>query len=268
FLHYVAPTVWAYKPKRAEKFARLFDHLLAILPFEPPYFKKVGLPCTYIGHPITENILQPDESAFRQKYNISPSDTLICLMPGSRIGEVLRLLPTFLEATKLLAYAPSLKLVIPTISATAPLVGKIVGLSGTNAIILQDDSEKHSAYKASNAAIVKSGTGTLEVSIAGCPIVVAYKINPISYAMIKMMVKIKYANLINIILNKELIPELIQGDCTPYLIAQQLDSLLASPAKREQQISESRVVLEQLGLGQSTTPSDKAAETVLALMRK
>jgi lipid-A-disaccharide synthase len=265
-IHYVAPTVWAYKPKRAAKFARLFDHLLVILPFEPPYFEEVGLPCTYIGHPITETIIPAKSSSFREKYNISADDTVICLMPGSRTMEVLRLLPIFLKASQLLIYAPNLKLVIPTIPALKGLVEKLVALSPVQAIILDNESEKYAAYNASNAAIVKSGTGTLEVSMAGCPMVIAYKISAISYWMIKFMVKIKYANLINLILNKELIPEFLQNNCTPFLLAQSVDGLLNNENLRQQQIHESKAVLGQLGQGQAITPSDKAAKAVLALI--
>jgi lipid-A-disaccharide synthase len=268
-IHYVAPTVWAYKPKRAEKFARLFDHLLVILPFEPPYFEAVGLPCTYIGHPITENVIETGKAmAFWHKHNISPNDTLICMMPGSRAMEVVRMLPIFLKATQLLTCAPNLKLVIPTIPAVKGLVQKFTGLSGIHVIILDEEAEKYEAYAASTAAIVKSGTGSLEVAMADCPMVIAYKVSKISYHLIKFMIKIKYANLINIILNKELIPEFIQNNCQPYLIAQSLDGLLRNEDLRQQQISESKAVLHNLGYGQSTTPSYKAAKAVLALIAK
>jgi lipid-A-disaccharide synthase len=264
-LHYVAPTVWAYKPKRAQKFARLFDHLLVILPFEPPYFEAVGLPCTYIGHPITESTM-PDEaaiSAFKQKYNITAEDKVLCLMPGSRIGEVKRLLPIFLESVKLL---PKIKLIIPTISATAPHVEQILNEHKVKAIILQNDSEKFAAYKSSTAALVKSGTGSLEVAMAGCPMVVAYKVNYLSYIALKLMVKIKYANLINIILNKELIPELLQHECAPNRIAEKLSEILSNPKIRQNQLSNSHSVLTQLGQNQTETPSEKAAKAVLALI--
>jgi lipid-A-disaccharide synthase len=268
-VHYVAPTVWAYKPKRAQKFARLFDHLLVILPFEPPYFDAVNLPCTYIGHPITENsrVASTDEiSAFRQKYNIAETDTVLCLMPGSRIGEVLRLLPIFLQSAQLMTATAKLKIVIPTIAAVSGLVQKIVDLSGAKAIILQNDAEKTTTFAAANIALVKSGTGTLEVSMSGCPMVIAYKISKISYWIIKSLIKIKYANLINIILNKELIPELLQNNCTAFLIAQHLDILLQKETIRTQQITESRSVLQLLGMGQEKCPSEKAAEAVLAII--
>jgi lipid-A-disaccharide synthase len=265
-LHYVAPTVWAYKPKRAEKFAKLFDHLMVILPFEPPYFDAVGLPCTYVGHPIVETNFPKNGDEFKQKHNITDDETLICLMPGSRKSEVKRLLPTFLETVDLLTVPKKIRVVIPTIPALKSEIEHMIATSKIKAIITDNEADKLAAYKASSATIVKSGTGSLEVALAGCPMVIAYKVNYISYRIVKHLVKIKYANLINLMLDEELIPEFLQAYCTSFLIAQKLDKIIADIAIQELQILHSLEVLKTLGLGDEQRPSQKAADRVLILI--
>lgn len=265
-LHYVAPTVWAYKPKRAEKFARLFDHLMVILPFEPPYFDAVGLPCTYVGHPIVETTFLLSGDEFKQKHSITDDETLICLMPGSRKSEVKRLLPIFLDAVDLLTVAEKIRVVIPTIPALKAEIEKMLDKSRVKAIITNNEADKLAAYKAASAAIVKSGTGSLEVALAGCPMVIAYKVNHISYLIIKNLVKIKYANLINLMLDEELIPEFLQQYCTAFLIAQKLDKIIKDYKIQELQMLGSFEILKKLGFGEEQTPSQKAADRVLSLI--
>ncbi len=284
-VHYVAPTVWAYKPKRALKFAKLFDHLLVILPFEPPYFDKVGLPCTYVGHPIVETKIDSDRDAFREKYNISATDKLLCVMPGSRITEVSRLLPIFLDAIAILRKAiPDLKIVMPVVSALRGTIEHILAchpalvagdnqtalapqqVRGDNIIIIDSNTDKYSAYAASDAALVKSGTGTLEVAMMGCPMVIAYKISTISYLMIKPLIKIKFANLINLILDREAIPEMIQQKCESEQLAAKVQEIMLDNSSRDEQIKASTSALKQLGMG--TSPSDNAARAVLKILEK
>ncbi|MDA0782102.1 MAG: lipid-A-disaccharide synthase [Rickettsiales bacterium] len=267
-VHYVAPTVWAYKPKRAEKFAKLFDHLLVILPFEPPYFDEVGLPCTYIGHPIVETKFPQNGDAFKQKYAIADNETLISVMPGSRKGEVHRLLPIFIEAVSLLARVENPVMVIPTIPSLKEEVEHMVASSKIKTIVVDNDEDKYASYKAASVAIVKSGTGSLEVALAGCPMVIGYKVNYISYRIIKSLVKIKYANLINLILDEEIIPEFLQNFCTPYLISQSVDKISDDYKLKDLQIVRGLEALKIMGLGEPENPSRKAADTILAILRQ
>jgi lipid-A-disaccharide synthase len=268
-VHYVAPTVWAYKPGRAQKFANLFDHLLVILPFEPPYFEAVNLPCTYIGHPITETKIPSGTSeSFRKKHKIDDDEKIVCIMPGSRNTELKKLLPEFLNAAKLLSENHKLRIIIPTIPHLADKVRQVVGKQNINAIILDNDQNKLTAFKAADIALVKSGTGTFEVALAGCPMVVAYKTSWLSYRIIKSLVKIRFANLINLILDKEVIPELLQYDCNAANIAKHLEELLSSKKKRDQQVTSCKSVLKTLGLGQKQTPSEKAAKAILGVVKK
>lgn len=201
-IHYVAPTVWAYKPKRAEKVNALFDKLLCILPFEPPYFNNAE----FIGHPVLEDGLDKgNAAAFKEKYKI---DDFICLMPGSRKGEVRKLLPIFLSAARILGKKP---VVIAADNVVLP-----------EGIIKIPNAEKADCFAASSCGIIKSGTSGLEYAFAGKPYVVAYKANKITAYMVKRMIKIKFVNLVNILFEREIVPELIQENCTAEKIADAL----------------------------------------------
>ncbi len=185
-------------------------------------------------------------------------------MPGSRITEVSRLLPIFLDAIAILRKAiPDLKIVMPVVPA---LRGTIENMASGDILLIDNDTEKYSAYAASDAALVKSGTGTLEVAMMGCPMVIAYKISTISYLMIKPLIKIKFANLINLILDREAIPEMIQQKCEPEQLAAKVQEIMLDNSSREEQIKASTLALKQLGMG--TSPSENAARAVLGVLEK
>lgn len=263
-IHYVAPSVWAYKPKRAKKFACLFDHLLALLPFEPPYFEKENLPTTFVGHPVVEeNFMAGDKERFLQHYNIPKHATILIAMPGSRQGEVRRLLPIYLNTFQaLVARISPLYIVIPTLPHLKEFVAKQT-INSSAKVILIDPSEKHDAFAASTLALVKSGTGTLEIAMARLPMIVAYKVSLLSYILLKSMVHIKYVSLINLVMDAPVIPEYLQHNCTPKKLSLALVNLLPPSALHERQLRESRHALELLGHGKILRPSHKGAEVVL-----
>jgi lipid-A-disaccharide synthase len=264
-VHLVAPTVWAYRPRRAKKIAKLYDLLLAILPFEPPYFNKYGLETLFIGHPITENNKLTSEQNLCLKYQIKESDFVICAMIGSRVGEVKRILPEVIGAINILSQKyPNLVVLIPTIIKTKSLIQANIVLFNVKTILLDED-EKYLAFKTANFAIAKSGTNNLEIAIAKLPMITIYKINPITHFFIKRIILIKFANLINIILNKELIPELLQDNCCANKIAIETENFIANPQIMQNQINKSQNVLKILGLDSSETPSAKAAKRILEL---
>ncbi|MFT6220249.1 MAG: lipid-A-disaccharide synthase [Rickettsiales bacterium] len=270
-IHMIAPSVWAYRPKRAQKIAKLYDLLLAILPFEPPYFEKHGLETVFIGHPITEdslNITQINKKDFRVQNQIKDGELLICAMAGSRVGEVKRMLPEIIGAVNILAQKHrNLVIVMPTIQRTRSIIEEYLDQFQTR-IILIDESQKYNAFKASNLAIAKSGTNNLEIAIAGLPMITIYKINPITHFIVKRLIKIKYANLINLILNRELIPELLQKKCVSVTIANCAMRLIENPNLAEMQISEGKKVLTLLGLNATETPSQKAAKKILTKFKQ
>ncbi len=267
FVHYVAPTVWAYKPQRAQKCAQLFDHLLCLLPFEPPYFEKVGLPCTWVGHPVVAETAIGDGAAFRKKYDIAAETTLFCLLPGSRKGEVERHMPVFAKAISMIAAQT------PDLAIAAAVPKNVMGFIAPyfencpfRAVITADEEDKKNALAGADLALVKSGTVALEVAMAGAPMLIAYRVNPISAWCFRRMSLTRYVNLVNILKGKEVIPELLQEQCTPLLIANAAAHLLSSPEQRQLQKKQSASALAQLLPPGNERPSDIAARAILALL--
>jgi len=177
-VHYVAPQVWAWRAGRARKLAGTVDHLMALLPFEPPYFEDAGLPCDFVGHPVIEaGVDRGDGAAFRARHGIAPEATVISVLPGSRHTEVRRLLPVFAGAVELLTRErPDLAVAVATVEAVRDEVTAAVRAWSRPGIVVTDPAEKYDAFAASRAAIAKSGTVTLELALAGVPMVVCYKV--------------------------------------------------------------------------------------------
>lgn len=269
-IHLIAPSVWAYRAGRAKKISQLYNLLLAILPFEPPYFERHGLKTVFIGHPIVENA--PDFAAksvknlaFRQENFIAPSDVVICLMPGSRNGEVKKIFPEFIGAINLLAQKnANLKVVIPLVEKTRGLVFEMAKMLKVE-YVLVEKLDKEAAFFASDFALAKSGTNAVELSLYQVPLLIAYKINFLTHFLIKLMVKIKFANLINLILNREVIPEMLQKNCSAPKIFGVLEKLINDKNLAQKQINDSQVALKMLGLGSLEKSSSKAVLEILHL---
>ncbi len=266
-IHYVAPTVWAWRPGRARATATLFDHLLALLPFEPPYFDAVGLPCTFVGHPVVESGAEKGNGkAFRERHGIAPDAVSICLLPGSRLGEIKRLLPVFRDTVILLrAVRPSLRISIPTVPALSEAVKAAVQTWEIEPPVVIGENEKYDAFAASNVALAASGTVALELALAKIPTVIAYKINAATAWALRRLIKVRFVNLINIILGREAIPEMLQENCRPDRLADALERLLDDAMARNAQTSASEQALAQLGL-EGPSPSHRAAETVMSVV--
>lgn len=266
-IHLIAPSVWAYREGRAEKISKLYNLLLCILPFEPPYFEKYGLKTVFIGHPLMENApdfsKKPEEySAFRSKHLINPADLLIAITPGSRVSEVKKIFPEFIKAINLSAEKfPQIKVAIPLVKKTRELVVHMAKDLKV-AYFFVDDDEKKSLLFSADYALAKSGTNTLEFSLYRIPMLVAYKINFLSYCLIKMLIKIKFANLVNLILNEEVIPEMIQSKCEGEKIAAQLEKMILDKNYSQTQIQKSETALKMMGLASDKNPSAKAAHEI------
>ncbi len=271
-VHYVAPTVWAYKPKRAQKFARLFSHLLTILPFEPPYFTKEGLPTTFVGHPILENEEEQnnnktDKENFRKKYNISSDAFILLAMPGSRKTEISRLLDVYIEAFKELnKKIPNLYIVIPVAEYLREFVTTKTNNLGLNIIVITNPDEKKQLFATANFGLIKSGTSTLEVAMARIAMIVTYKVSFISYLIIKSLVKVKFATLINLIADKEIIPEFLQQNCTAENITNAILDLVNNKEKADLQLKLTAEALDKLKPALGNSPSENAAKMVLGLV--
>lgn len=262
-VHYVAPTVWVYKPERAEKIAKIYDHLLVILPFEPKYFLKEGLDTTYVGHPAIEDLEIQDKKVFRNKYKIPEDNLLICLAPGSRKQEVKRLLPVFLESIQYLSkkVKQNITIAIPAKDYLKSLIEE--GLDNSLDVILVDEKDKEGLFSSCDMALAKSGTITTELAFYQMPMVVGYKLNPISHWLLKRMVIAKYATILNVLADKELVPELLQDECNAMAVGEALYQATLSK-NRSKWAKEVKTQLAKLQIGKKI-PSELAAEVVLTI---
>ena len=266
-IHYVAPTVWAWRPGRAKKVAQFLNHLLVLLPFEPPYFTKEGLGCTFVGHPIVESDAgQGDANRFYARHKINPSTTLLTVLPGSRISEISRLMPLFGQTLELLKRSyPDMQIVLPTIPHLVDEVAQYSQHWPLPVLIVEGDQEKYDAFAASRAALACSGTVAVELALAKLPAVIAYKVSSLTYFLYRHLIKVRFANLVNIMHDRMVVPELLQLDCTPEKLAASLHHLLDNEEMRQTQIAGLAEVGMWLGQGQFV-PSERAAETVLSLI--
>lgn len=265
-IHYVAPTVWAWRPKRALKFKARFDRLLALLPFEPPWFEKVGLDCRFVGHSVLESGADKgDGAAFRMRHGLAEGTPLLCLLPGSRRGEITRLLPDFTEAVHLLGQRrPGLQVAIPIAPGVTDMVRQATAGWSTPPILVEGAAEKFDCMAACDAALAASGTVALELALARAPTVIAYKLPAITYAIVKSLVTVDFAHLLNIMARQAIVPEHIQGDCRPALLAADLDRLMGQAGA--DQVDALQPYLQQLWPPGGELPSEAAARAVLELV--
>ena len=263
-IHYVAPTVWAWRPGRARTIAAFLDHVLALLPFEPPYFEVEGLKTTFVGHPVLESGADAgDGPGFRARHGFSGDDPIIAVLPGSRMGEVTRLGPVFAETLFLLKKKfPGLGAVVPTVSPVARTVRRLTAEWPVPALVLEGDPEKYDAFAAADIALAASGTVALELALARTPAVIAYKTNPLTALIGKVLFKARFVHIVNLVLDREAVPELLQGACRPDFLAAAVEDLLSDEDRRERQLASYAEALNQLGLG-GPAPSERAATAVL-----
>lgn len=267
-VHYVAPMVWAWKPGRAKTIARQFDHLLCLLGFEPPYFTPHGLAATHVGHPVIEGGAGKGDGAdFRARHGIAPADTVLCVLPGSRRNEVVRMLPVLKAAADLLrARHPDLQVVIPTVATVADTVVAETRSWARPPHVVRGEAERWNAFAAADAALATSGTVALELARARVPFVVGYRGSPISAWLARKMISIKYATLLNHVADRMIVPEFLQEACTPEALAAAADRLLCDGAARAAFLDETGAALTAL-VGPFASPSDRAAEVVMRLGR-
>lgn len=262
-IHYVAPTVWAWRPKRAKKIAGFLDHLLVLLPFEPPFFAKEGLGCTFVGHPLVESEADKgDAKRFREKFGVDQNAPLMAVLPGSRMGEVKRLLPVFRETVlQAKARLPSLQIVVPTVGHVARHVKEEVSTWPVKAHFTDNDSDKYDGFAASLCGLACSGTVSVELAMAGLPTVIAYKIGWLTAKLYRRFIQTRFATLVNIMQDREVMPEFLQDKCTPDNLSQAVLAYLLDRGKREETGKQLGSIAEWLGRGQFV-PSEKAADTV------
>jgi len=264
---YVAPQVWATRPGRAKALAGLVDHLLVINSFEPPYFEAWGLPTTFVGNPALHmDFSACDPAAFRARHGIGAQAPVLLVLPGSRPGEVDRLLGPFEDAIRRLkAEHSGLRVVLPVADAVADRVRATVAGWPFRVHVVDGEQEKREAMKASDLALACSGTVTLEVAQAGVPMVVAYRLGAVTHFVAKFLIRTPWVVLFNIAARDFVAPELIQHDCTGPRLAAELDRRLRDPELRRAQVAAQDAALDQMGRG-GPDPSEAAAQVILDML--
>jgi lipid-A-disaccharide synthase len=259
FIHYVAPTVWAWRPKRAEKIAKFLDGLICLFDFEPPYFEKEGLSAIAAGHPMMESGLTEAQPLKIGKVGVPKLGVFF----GSRQGEIKRLSPVILESLqKIINEKPEIELIIPTLPHLEKQIRDLIQAIKNPVYIYTDNAQKWSVFKACDAAIAVSGTVGLELAACGVPHVIVYKMNGLTFRILKHIVTTRFAHLANIMADREIVPEFIQGDARADDIANEVLLLLEDRATAQDQSKDFEVIRHQIG-GQNHKPSDLAAEFVL-----
>ena len=268
-VHYVAPTVWAWRAGRAQKMARWIDHVLALFPFEPPYMTAAGMRCDFVGHPVVAEpqATEAEAEGFRAAHGIGAAP-LLMVLPGSRRSEVTRLLPVFgAVLERVLKDQPEMRVVLPAAAPVASLVqdgvrgwpGAPLVLDPSGMAAEEAAATKRAAFRAADLALAASGTVSLELAAARTPMVIAYDMSWISRQIISRMLLVDTVTLVNLVSDTRAVPEFIGARCQPDLIAEGLRRVLADPSSQESAMA---LTMERLGQG-GEPPGLRAAKAVL-----
>jgi lipid-A-disaccharide synthase len=264
---YVCPSVWAWRPGRARAMRGYVDRVLALLPFEPEAMRRLGGPPTdFVGHPLAEQVARLRPNAEEAKTRLA-DPPLLLVLPGSRSSEVRRMAGVFGEAVaQLNAQSGPLEIVVPAVPRLASLVREAVTSWRVPARVVTDTAEKDAAFRTARAALTKSGTSTLELALAGVPMVAAYKVPLFEELIARLLIKVDTAILANLVLGEKVVPEFLQRDCTPERLAAALLPLLSDTPQRRTQTAALARLDAIMGIGQ-TNPAARAAALVLAAGR-
>jgi len=263
-INYVAPQVWASRAWRARAMARYFDMVLALLPFEVPFFEGYGLRTVFVGHPAIERAgRMTGGEAFRARHGIPSEAPLLAVLPGSRTGEIRFILPVFRDAIGLLAgRVPGLVTVLPTVPHVAARVRAETAQWPVPLHIVEGEDEKFAAFDAADAALAASGTVTTELALSRTPMVVGYKVGKVTATLMAPVVHITYATIVNLLLDREAVPEFLQERCKPQPIADAVATLLTDKDAAARQIADLDEAMRRLGQG-AEQPSLRAARAIL-----
>ena len=259
-IHYVSPHVWAWRRRRVYKMAKFLDHVLALFPFEPQYYEGSGLKCTHVGHAVVERL-----GAYAPRTPEKPlhQPPRLALAPGSRLSEITRLMPPMADAIKLMRQKiPDLEVVLPLADAFNPR--HFEPYVGLNAQYVRG-SARFQALMGCDAALAASGTMNLELAMLGIPMVAAYKLAPITYALARELVQVAHFSPVNLVADKRVVPELLQKEASATHMADLMLPLLMDTPERKAQQQALAVVRERLGQG-GALPSERAAEVILGYL--
>jgi lipid-A-disaccharide synthase len=262
--YYVSPMIWAWRRGRVKTIRKLVDRMLCILPFEEAFYRDSGVDARYVGSPVVEQVPSPASTAdFRQRLGLPPEAPTLALLPGSRMSEIRRLLPTMVSAAKqLAAERPGLQIVVP-VAPTIPREEVISRFEGSGLSPWLVDGRAPEVVGASDAAIVASGTAVLEAGLMQRPLVVVYRVSLITYLVGRLMLKVAHVALVNLLAGRRLVPELLQGDMTPERIAAEVRRVWEPGPPREEMLRGLEEVRGRLG---GPGAAERAAEVVLELL--
>jgi len=266
---YVAPQVWASRAYRARKMAHYFDLVLALFPFEVPFFEKYGLRAAFVGHPVIERVAKVHGgSALRARLGIAADAPLLALLPGSRTSEIRFILPVFRDAVKILAgKIPGLVTVLPTVPHVAAKVRTATQAWPTPLHVVESEPDKYAAFDGADVALAASGTVTAELALAHTPMVVGYKVGGLTFFLSKFLMTVTHITLINILLEREAVPEFLQARCTPENLAGAVERLFRDSSARAAQIEAMKDFGHQLG-EDDEPPSLRAARVLLEFLEQ
>ena len=263
-VYYVSPMVWAWRPGRARKLAGLVDRMLCILPFEERFYQDTGVQARFVGHPLADRPQPEPPAAYRAELGLADGRTTVALLPGSRPAELARIFPSMLDAAeRIRSRHPDVQFVVPVASTlTEEAVRPFLARHATLDVKLVPGHAEE-AVGASDAALVKSGTSTLEAGLMLRPMVVVYRLSWISYLLAKLMVRVAHFALVNILAGHRLVPELLQREASPQRMADEVEKLLADPRAREEQRAGLAEVRRSLG---EPGAARRVAEEILGVL--
>jgi lipid-A-disaccharide synthase len=264
---YVAPQVWASRPGRAKTLAGAVDHLLAINAMDAPFFEREGLQTTFVGNAaLAREHTEADPGRLRAAIGAGPDDPILLVLPGSRPAEIRRVMPPFMEAAgRLKAERPTLRIVLPAAATVAAEVKARAAAQSFEVCVIEDEGLKYDAMKAATVALACSGTVTTELALAGCPMVVGYRVGEITYQILRHLVRTRYITLFNIAAGEAAAPEFIQHACNGAALATAVAARLDDPGLRKGQIADQNAALLKMGRG-GPDPAEQAAQVVVDLM--
>ncbi len=264
---YVAPQVWAWRPGRARKLAACVDHLLSINAVDSAYFAPVGLATTFVGDAtLAQDYSGADPMRLRAAIGVQADAPILLMLPGSRPGEIRRVLPPFLDAALwLLRERPELQVVVPAAAPVAERVKRALAGASDRIHVVEGQAAKQDAMKAATVALACSGTVTTELALAGCPMVVGYRLGPMTHLVLKHLLRSRFITMINIAAGQEIATERLQTACDGVTLAADLAGLLDDPQGRARQINAQDAALEAMGRG-GPDPSESAAEAILVFL--
>lgn len=262
--YYISPQVWAWRSGRVKTIKKLVDLLAVILPFEKEFYKKHGLEVDFVGHPLLDSVQTTrTRSDFLQDLGLDPESNLIGILPGSRRREIAVMLPLFLEAAKLLREQLTKPVFVlplaPTLSED-DLLAHGLAEAGVEVLVLYEN--RYEVMAACNAVMAASGTVSLELAILNVPMVVSYRVSPLTYFLGRRLIKVKYASLVNLVADREVVPELLQDEASPEKIAKATMRLVVNQTERARLLAGLAEVRQRLG---GTGASTRAARLALEL---